>query len=110
MALPHHKPGERIDVQPLGADLSQHRTHALFKSSHLEVMRLVLKQGASLPTHKVPGEMTLQCIEGKMDVTTQSGSHVLAAGQMLYLLGGVEHGVVALEDASALVTIALRPD
>ncbi len=89
MAIPHHKPEELIDVRPFGADFSPQKTHALFKSSHLEVMRLVLKQGASLPTHKVPGEMTFQCIEGKMDVTTASGSHGLAAGQMLYLLGGV---------------------
>ena len=73
-------------------------------------MRLVLKQGASFPMHKVPGEMTVQCIEGKIDVITDSGSHILATGQMLYLSGGVEHGVVAIEAASALVTIVLKPN
>ena len=109
MAMPHHKSEELIDVRPLGRELSQQRTHALFKSSQLEVMRLVLQQGASFPRHKVPGEITVQCIEGKIDVTTDSGSHILAAGQMLFLSGDVEHGVVAIEAASALVTIVLRP-
>jgi len=32
---------------------------------------------------------------------------VLDAGRLLYLAGGVTHGVLALEDASALVAIAL---
>ena len=45
--------------------------------------------------------------EGSIDVTAEGKSHVLGAGQLLYLSGGVTHGVVALEDASALVTIAL---
>jgi len=34
---------------------------------------------------------------------------LLAAGQLLYLGGGVVHDVTALDDASALVTIVLQP-
>lgn len=109
MATPHAAPGEAIDVTPLGPRLAGQRTQALFKSADLEVMRLVLPAGKSLPPHKVPGEITVQCIEGVIDVTTGSDSHVLRAGQMLYLSGGVVHGVTALQDASALVTVALRP-
>ena len=36
------------------------------------------------------------------------GSQVLRAGQLMFLSGSVPHGVVALEDASALLTIVLR--
>jgi quercetin dioxygenase-like cupin family protein len=108
MALPHASPGEAIDVSPLGGALAQHRTIALFKSTDLEVMRLVLPRGKSLPPHKVAGEITIHCIEGRLEVSAQGRSHPLDAGQLLYLLGGVEHGVTALEDASALVTVALR--
>jgi quercetin dioxygenase-like cupin family protein len=81
---------------------------ALFKSADLEVMRLVLLSGSSLPPHSVPGEITVQCIEGSIDVTAEGRSHVLQAGQLLYLAGGVTHGVTALLDSSALVTVALR--
>lgn len=59
MALPHARPGEPIDIRPLGVGLPAANTVALFKSDDLEVMRVV-------------------------------------------------DGVAALEDSSALVTIALR--
>ena len=107
MALTHALPGQAIDVAPLGERLAQEKTRALFKSENLEVLRLVLRAGRSLPPHKVAGEITVQCVEGAIDVTVEDGSHVLRGGQLLYLAGNVTHGVTALEDASALVTIAL---
>jgi quercetin dioxygenase-like cupin family protein len=108
MAIPHARPGQAIEVQPLGARLAHEKTVALFKSKDLEVMRLVLLAGKSLPPHRVPGEITVHCIEGSIDVTVDGQSHVLHAGQLLYLAGGVMHGVTALRDSSALVTVALR--
>ena len=107
MAIPHAQPGQAIDVQPLGTRLSGEKTVALFKSGGLEVMRVVLRAGKSLPPHRVPGEITVQCIEGSIDVTAEGQSHVLCAGQLLFLLGNVPHGVTALEDSSALVTVVL---
>ena len=109
MAIKHALPGQGIDVQPLGSALSTERTAALFKANDLEVMRLVLAAGRSLPPHKVPGEITIQCIEGALDVEAEGQSHLLRAGQLLYLAGNVLHGVTALENASALVTVALKP-
>lgn len=109
MAIQHAGPGEAIDVQPLGALLPDTQTHALFKSAQLEVMRLVLRTGKSLPPHSVPGEITIQCVEGLIDVTAEGRSHVLRAGQLLFLPGHVVHGVLALQDSSALVTIVLQP-
>jgi quercetin dioxygenase-like cupin family protein len=108
MAIPHAQPGQAVEVRPLGARLQQEKTVALFKSADLEVMRLVLLAGTSLPPHSVPGEITVQCIEGTIDVTTEGRSHVLQAGELLYLAGGVIHGVTAVQDSSALVTVALR--
>ena len=108
MVIPHARPGQTVDVQPFGARLANERTVALFKAEDLEVMRLVLPAGRSLPPHKVPGEITIHCIEGALDVTADDQSHVLRAGQLLYLQGAVVHGVTALEDSSALVTVALR--
>ena len=108
MAIEHARPGQAIDVQPLGSRLREARTTALFKSADVEVMRLVLVAGKSLPPHKVPGEITVQCIEGSLDITTEGGSQVLRPGQLLYLEGDVLHGVTALEDTSALVTVVLK--
>lgn len=109
MAIPHAQSGDPIDVLPLRDKLPLEKTVALFKSRDLEVMRLVLTAGKSVPPHKVAGELTIQCLEGRIDVKVDQTSHLLGAGQLLFLAGGVVHGVVALEDASALVTIALKP-
>ena len=108
MAINHVLSGEAIDVLPFDGQLPAEKTLALFKSEDLEVIRVVLLAGKSLPPHKVPGEITIQCIEGKIDVTAEGESHVLSKGQLLFLSGNVVHGVVAIENSSALVTIALR--
>ncbi|WP_310735336.1 hypothetical protein [Mitsuaria sp. TWR114] len=69
MALPHAAPAQPIDVAPLGAALSGTPSSALFKSEGLEVMRVVLPQGKSLPPHKVDGEITLHCLEGELELS-----------------------------------------
>lgn len=108
MALLHAAPAQRMDVRPLGDRLPETKTAALFKSADLEVMRLVLTAGRSLPPHAVPGEITIQCLEGSFDITLDDGSVRLDAGELLYLAGQARHGVAAVTDASALVTIALK--
>lgn len=107
MAIPHASSGQLIDVRPLGPRLLSEKTAALFKSEQLEVMRLVLPAGKSVPAHSVEGEITIHCIEGHVDVTVEGRSHALQGGQMLFLARSVSHGVVALQDSSALVTIVL---
>ena len=108
MALEHAAPGEPRDVRPLGAALADHKTAAIFKSRQLEVMRLVLRAGRKLPPHKVPGEITIHCIEGALLVGLDGGPRRLEAGQILFLQGNAVHDVAAETDASALVTIVLR--
>jgi quercetin dioxygenase-like cupin family protein len=107
MAIPHAVSGQPIDVGPLGDRLQGEKTLALFKSRDLEVMRVVLQAGKSLPPHKVQGDITIQCIEGVFEVTAEGQVAVLRAGQMLFLAGDVVHSVTAVEDASGLVTVAL---
>lgn len=112
MALPHAAPAQPVDVAPLGPALATTPSSALFKVPGLEVLRLVLLAGKSLPPHKVDGEITIHCLEGELDVSVQQGDaerhHRLTAGQLCYLEGGVMHAVTGVVDASALVTIVLR--
>lgn len=135
MALEHARPAQAVDVRPLGsATLAQTKSTALFKSEQLEVVRIVLLKGQTLPSHQVPGEITLQCIEGVVDVQSSiasadaqfascrggcnaviwprpvpSTTTRLQAGELMYLPGKAPHALTALEDASVLVTIVLSP-
>ena len=110
MAIKHAVSGQAVSVRPLGTKLGSARTSAIFKSRDLELMHLVLLAGKGLPSHKVDGEITIQCIEGRLKVSADGREQVLEAGDLLYLAGGMPHAVDALADSSALVTVALvRP-
>lgn len=107
MAIQHANPGEVIDVRPLGAALASARTTTLIKSGQLEVVRLVLPAGKEIATHKAPGAITVQCLEGRIAFTARDQTHELTAGQMLYLEAGEPHAVRCIEDASVLLTLRL---
>ncbi len=107
MAILHASPGQAIDIRPGAGDPDGGRTVALFKSRDMEVMRLVLPAGKSLPPHKVAREITIQCVSGALAVNTPTGRHELKAGQLLYLDREAMHDVQALEDVVALVTVVL---
>ena len=109
MALAHAVSGQPLDVRPMGNRMATEKTTALFKSRDLEVMRLVLLAGKSLPPHKVPGEITIHCLEGSLGIELDEKTVRLEAGELLFLAAGAMHGVNAVTDASALVTIALKP-
>ena len=107
MAIPHASPGDVIDVRPLGTKLSGSRSHALFKSADLEVIRLVLPAGEGLPPHAVAGEITLQCIEGRISFNCDAGERELAAGQLIHSAAEEIHELRAIDDSSLLLTISL---
>jgi len=110
MAIPHAQPGDVIDISPMGEKLAQTQTTTLVKTGSLEVLRLVLPAGKRIDPHAVPGETTVQCLEGKAVFTARGKEQELTPGQMLYLAGGDEHAVRAVEDASLLLTILLKAD
>ena len=67
MAIPHAKPGTVIDVRPLGGKLANTTTATLLKTNSLEVIRIVMPAGKDISRHNVPGEITVQCLEGNVE-------------------------------------------
>jgi quercetin dioxygenase-like cupin family protein len=106
MSIQHAKAGEVIQLS-LGAALGSSKTTTLVKSADLELIRLILPAGKEIPTHKAPGEITVQCLEGRVAFTAGGKTQELAAGQLLYLAAGEPHAVKGIEDSSLLVTILL---
>jgi|SRR5450759_151865 len=108
MAIPHAASGELIDVRPLGENLRRTTSTTLVRAEHLEVFRMVLAAGKAAPDHKASGAITIQCLEGAVELDVGGRTQILRAGSMVYLSDGEPHAVRAVEDSSLLVTILLR--
>jgi quercetin dioxygenase-like cupin family protein len=107
MAQPHAASGDVIPLQPLGPALAEARSTALIKARQLELARIVLLAGKSMPEHHVAGEVTLLCLEGVLQVDLPGGGRRLQAGELIHIAAGAPHAVLAITDASALLTLCL---
>ncbi len=108
MAVQHAQPGEVVDVRPLGAALADTKTTTLFKTGSVEVVRMVMSAGKKISEHAAPGEIIVQCLEGKIAFTAMGTTNHLEAGQLLYLAAETPHSVMCREDGSFLLTILLN--
>ena len=104
MAVPHAASNEVVTVGPLGPDLAASKTRTLIKTEHMQ-FRLVVPAGKEIPAHDAPGEITVQCIEGRVAFTASGRTQELGPGQLIYLSAGETHALRGIEDASLLVTI-----
>jgi quercetin dioxygenase-like cupin family protein len=107
VAIPHARSGEVVSVRPLGKRLADARTETLVKTDALEIIRLVAPAGKEFAKHEVPGEITLQCLEGVIELSVGASKRQLSAGDLAYVEGSAPHAVRAVEDASVLLTILL---
>ena len=109
MTTTRAQPGDLIDIQPLGQQLADHKTESLLKTDQLEVIRLVLPRGKSLAEHQAPGDITVQCLEGRISFTCLGKTQTLAPGRLLSLLAGQPHALEACENSTVLLTICRSP-
>jgi quercetin dioxygenase-like cupin family protein len=105
MASMQAAPLEAIDVAPWGEQILDHKTTSLIKTAQLDVLRLALPSGKVIPEHKAVGEITVQCLEGRIVFTAEGKSCELVSGQMLHLGAGIAHSLQAKSHSSVLVTI-----
>jgi quercetin dioxygenase-like cupin family protein len=109
MVLELFSPGDAFDVGPLGSRLQSEMSCAVFKGLDVEAIRLVLPANSALPPHHVAGEMTIQCIEGALEICIAGVTRPLNARQLLFVERETDYALRAVEDSSALVTVVLRP-
>ena len=108
--ISHAGAGEPIDVRPYGAALGAMPTHALFKSGELEAIRVVLRAGAGYALHHVPGDVVLQCLEGRVRFADDAGDggRILEPGHLVYWRADRLRPLTALEDASLLLILRIN--
>jgi quercetin dioxygenase-like cupin family protein len=108
MSLKHAQPLDVIDLHERDAARGAGVSTSLLKVAHLQLMRLVLPAGHALPEHHVPGEITIQCLSGEVDVITPARTCRLAPDTLVMLPAAEPHRVQAHADSVLLVTV-LRP-
>ena len=108
MALNHATSGQIIEVQGAsGEDLTQFSAIALARTDELELIRMCMPKGKTMPEHHVLGEITLLCLQGQVALDAHGSVQLLGPGQMVYLNGGQAHALEAREDSLLLLTILM---
>lgn len=121
---PRTAPSERFAPEHLAFDLHAeaaaledeptpkqhgHRQKTLFKNSGRTVALFVLDPGANLAEHATSGIVTVQAIEGDLDVTAGGVDYPLRAGMLVVMAPGVRHDVRAKSRAVFLLQVSLAP-
>lgn len=107
MAQPRVASGQVVHLSPLADQLPAALTTAILKADQLELVRVVLAKGKSIPEHQVQGEITVLCLEGRMALSTPQGTRMLGPFDLIHLRGGEPHSLTAEQDSTALLTICL---
>ena len=100
--------GELIDARPLGSNIVDARHRTLLNTDSLTIKRMVLLKEKQLAEHVAPGDIVIQCIEGRFLFSHSNGKDELLPGQMIHLSKGDLHAVKAIEDSSFLLFIFAR--
>jgi len=108
MATHHANPGEIVDLQTWAADLPKEHTKAIVKTDEMELIRIVLPASKGIPNHNAPGPLTIQCVSGKVAITTMGATQELNYNQLLHLMPGELHSLKAIEDSVVLLTIIFK--
>ena len=108
MAQVHMVAAQPFRLHPVESSDKALTSISLFKSKDLQVMQVMFSAKSALPLHQVPGEITIQCIEGVVDVVLEDSTVPLSQGELMFLSRGQRHAVKAQERANIVVTIALH--
>lgn len=108
MATRHVKPGEIVNLKTWADDQPDARTKAIVKSEEMELIRLSLPAGKEIANHKVSGPITVHCIKGRVEFTAMGATQEISQGELLHLMPGEPHSVIAVENSVVLLTIIFK--
>jgi quercetin dioxygenase-like cupin family protein len=96
----------RLKAEPEWASLDRHAI-SLIKDEALNVMLIVLKQGARLSEHHTKGPIAVQLLSGAVSLDRGAEHQMVRAGMMLALARDVPHSLSALEDTALLLITSI---
>lgn len=99
-------PAVVAEYPPDPASVARHRAEILVKTDTLRVVLITMLSGGTMQDHAAPGPITIQVLQGVMNVSVEGASQALSAGELISLAPGVVHAVEGIEDGAFLLTIA----
>jgi len=77
----------------------------VFKANGLRIVLIALRKGAEMIKHKTDGLISIQVLEGKMQLKTDERTVKLGSGQILALHEGIPHSLTAKKKTIFLLTL-----
>ena len=77
----------------------------LIKDGPVRAVLIGVRPGGALAEHKAEGPITIQVLEGSLELEAEGKRTPLGVGMLLHLRGGVPHAVRSAEGAFFLLTI-----
>ena len=81
---------------------------SLVKDDALNILLMVLKEGARLPEHRTKGPIAVQVVSGSVRFSASNDNIELRAGAIAALDRNVVHELEALEESVVLLTTAIE--
>lgn len=84
-----------------------HHQITLFKSGASTVIAFLFADDGYLPEHQADGIVTIQVLQGRLDITTRDDHYAVGTDGLLVLRPGIAHEVHAREPSRMLLTVHL---
>jgi quercetin dioxygenase-like cupin family protein len=94
----------RLKTEPAWADGDRHGS-SLVKGDGINVALMMLKKGAKLQEHHTRAPITVQVIEGRINIVANGKAQLVTAGMLVALDRAIEHSVEAVEESALVLTV-----
>jgi quercetin dioxygenase-like cupin family protein len=84
---------------------SGRNARTVLKDGALRVTLIAVEKGAEIPPHSAEGPITIQPLRGRIRFQAGGEEYLVGPGELLSAPAGLEHSVVAEEQALFLLTI-----
>jgi len=86
---------------------SERNSVTIFKSDTMRIVLLGLHENAEFPPHTANGVISIQVLEGNIQLMTDQRHSLVGKGQMVALQKNILHSVKAMEESFFLLTLSM---
>lgn len=101
----HIQSGEVVNLETLKGDMDVDSSYAIIKTDDMEVIRMALRKGKKINEHHVEGELSVQCLRGKIIFTVDGNPCELNEDDWLFVAKKQNFSYEVKQDTILLLTI-----